>query len=50
MDRSTALLIAREASYRRAQYALDSERYGPAGLAGEIVKLMGGEADPAEKG
>ncbi len=43
MDRSTALLTAREASYGRARYALDSERYGPVGLAGEIVKLMAGE-------
>ena len=39
-ERATALLLAREASYRRAQYALDSEQYGPQELAGEIVKLM----------
>ena len=46
-DRATALLLAREASYRRARYTLDSEQYGPRELAGEIVKLMQGEADSA---
>ena len=40
MDRATALLLAREASYRRARYTLDSERYGPLELADEIMKLM----------
>jgi shikimate kinase len=40
MDRATALLLAREASYRRAQYTLDSERHSPLELAGEIMKLM----------
>jgi len=39
-DRATALLIAREASYRRARYSLDSEQYGPVELAGEILNLM----------
>ena len=39
-DRATALLLAREASYGRAQYTLDSEQYGPEELAGEIMKLM----------
>ena len=42
-DRATALLLAREASYRRAQYRLDSEQYGPLELAGEIMKLMTGQ-------
>ena len=40
MDRATTLLLAREASYRRARYALDSERCGPRELADEIMKLM----------
>ncbi len=40
LDRATALLLAREASYRRAQYTLDSEQYGPLELADEIVKLI----------
>ena len=40
MDRATALWIAREASYRRARYTLDSEQYGPPELADEIMKLM----------
>ena len=39
-ERATALLLGREASYRRARYTLDSERYGPLELADEIVKLM----------
>ena len=39
-DRATALLLAREASYRRARHALDSEQYSPQELAGEIVKLI----------
>jgi shikimate kinase len=39
-DRATALLLVREAAYRRARYALDSEQYGPPELAGEIIKLM----------
>ncbi len=39
-DRATALLLAREASYRRARYALDSEQYSPQELAGEIMKLI----------
>ncbi len=42
-DRAKALLLAREASYRRAQYALDSEQYGPLELASEIMKLMTGQ-------
>ena len=42
-DRATALLLAREASYRRAQYTLDSEQYGPPELASEIMKLMTGQ-------
>ena len=41
-ERATALLLSREASYRRARYAVDSERYGPPELADEIVKLMKG--------
>ena len=41
-DRAAALLLSREASYRRARYTLDSERYTPPELAGEIVKLMKG--------
>ena len=41
-DRATALLLTREASYRRAQYTFDSERYGPPELADEIAKLMRG--------
>ena len=41
-DRATALLLAREASYRRARYRLDSQRYTPPELADEIVKLMEG--------
>ncbi len=41
-DRATALLLAREASYRRARYTLDSERYTPPELAAEIVRLMKG--------
>ena len=41
-DEATALLLTREASYRRAQYSLDSEQYGPPELAGEIMKLMTG--------
>ena len=40
LDRATSLLLAREASYRRAGYTLDSERYGPPELADEIMKLM----------
>ncbi len=39
-DRATALLLAREASYRRARYALDSEQYSPQELAGEIMRLI----------
>jgi shikimate kinase len=39
-NRATALLLVREASYRRARYALDSEQYGPLELAGEVIKLM----------
>ena len=39
-DRARALLLVREASYRRARYALDSEQYGPLELAREIMKLM----------
>ena len=42
MDRATALLLTREASYRRARYTLDSERYTPQELADEIVNLMEG--------
>jgi len=45
-ERATALLLGREASYRRARYTLDSEQYGPLELAGEIVKLMKYELDP----
>ena len=48
-ERATALLFAREASYRRARYALDSEQYGPPELADKIVKLMKGELDSAAK-
>ena len=40
IDQATALLLAREASYRRARYTLDSERYRPLELADEIMKLM----------
>ena len=40
LDRATALLLAREASYRRAQCTLDSEQYSPIELAGEIMKRM----------
>jgi shikimate kinase len=40
LDRATALLLAREASYRRARYTLDSEERGPLELADEIMKLM----------
>ena len=40
LDRATALLLAREASYRRARYTLDSEQCGPLELADEIMKLM----------
>ena len=47
--RATALLLAREASYRRARYALDSERYGPRELADRIVTLMRGEPDSTAK-
>ncbi len=39
-ERATALLLGREASYRRAQYTLDSEHHGPLELAAEILKLM----------
>ncbi len=39
-ERATALLLAREASYRCAGYALDSEQYSPQELAAEIMKLM----------
>ena len=39
-ERATGLLLGREASYRRAQYTLDSEHYGPLELAAEILKLM----------
>ena len=39
-ERATALLLGREASYRRARYTLDSEQYGPLELADEIVKLI----------
>ncbi len=45
-ERAAALLLGREASYRRARYTLDSEQYGPLELAGEILKLMKGEQDP----
>ena len=45
-ERATALLLGREASYRRARYTLDSEQYSPLELAGEIVKLMKSEPDP----
>ena len=41
-DRATALLLSREPAYRRARYALDSERYDPPQLATEIIKLMKG--------
>ena len=40
LDRATSLLLAREASYRRAGYTLDSEQYAPPKLADEIMKLM----------
>ncbi len=40
LDRATTLLLAREASYRRARYVLDSEGCGPRELADEIMKLM----------
>ncbi len=39
-ERAAALLLSREALYRRARYAVDSEQYGPRELADEIVKLM----------
>lgn len=39
-DRAAALLLSRERSYGRARYTLDSEEYGPAELADEIMKLM----------
>ena len=39
-DRATALLLAREASYGRARYALDSEQYSPQELASEIMRLI----------
>jgi shikimate kinase len=48
-ERAVALLLGREASYRRARYTLDSEHYGPLELAGEILKLMEGEQDPTAK-
>ena len=47
--RATTLLLAREASYRRARYALDSEQYAPPELADKIVELMKGEPDPTAK-
>ena len=47
--RATALLLGREASYRRARYTLDSEKYGPLELAGEIVKLIEAESDATAK-
>ena len=40
LDRATTLLLGREASYRRAQYRLDSEQYGPRELADEIMRLI----------
>ena len=48
-DRATALLLVREVSYRRARYTLDSDRWSPLELAGEIVKLMKSEPHPAAK-
>ena len=48
-ERATALLLTREASYRRAGYTLDSEQYGAPELAVEIVKLMKGEPNPATR-
>ncbi len=39
-ERATALLVSRESSYGRARYTLDSEKYGPAELADEIMNLM----------
>ena len=48
-ERAAALLLGREASYRRARYALDSEQYGAAELAGEILQLMKSEQDPTVK-
>ena len=48
-ERATTLLLAREASYRRARYALDSEQYRPPELADRIVQLMKGEPDPTAK-
>ena len=44
-----ALLQAREASYARAQYSLDSERYDPRELAGMILELLDRERDRATK-
>ena len=49
VDRATALLLAREASYRRARYALDSDQLSPLEIAGEIVKLMENESHQATK-
>ena len=43
------LFLSREASYRRAGYALDSEQYGPQELADKIVALMKGESDSTSK-
>jgi shikimate kinase len=48
-ERATALLIAREKSYRRARYTLDTEQYDAVRLAAEILNLMEGEASPAAK-
>ncbi len=39
-EQARVLLLGREASYRRAQYSLDSEQSRPPELAGEILKLM----------
>jgi len=39
-EKATALLLAREASYGRAQYVLDTEQQEPQELAVEIIKLM----------
>ncbi len=48
-DRATALLLAREASYRRARYSLDSDQLSPSKIVDEIVELMKNEPDQAAK-
>ena len=46
LQRATLLLLEREASYGRAQYTVDSERYAPLELASEIMNMMAKQGQP----